>query len=127
VDRFLAERHAPVHTHAPPTATMPVASPSAPSSASALPQPPAPSGGQWGQSRQAGLPEPPALPQQATPPPTPASSGNGAVKPAVYDFVCEDDVRRALTAREKIYVNARTIITPAARDLGDAHEIFARG
>jgi acetaldehyde dehydrogenase (acetylating) len=128
VDRFLAERHAPLHTPAPPpTATMPFAPPSAPPSASTLPQPPAPSVGQWGQSHQAGLPEPPAPPQQAAPPPTPASSGNGAVKPAVYDFVCEDDVRRALTAREKIYVNARTIITPAARDLGDAHEIFARG
>ena len=60
-------------------------------------------------------------------PPAPAVSGNGAVKPQVYDFVCEDDVRRAIAAREKIHINARTIITPAARDLGEEHEIFARG
>ena len=32
-------------------------------------------------------------------------------------FVCEDDVRRARTKGEKIYVNKKTIITPAARDL----------
>jgi len=49
------------------------------------------------------------------------------VKPHVYDFVCEEDVRRAIAAREKIYVNARTIITPAARDLGEEREVFARG
>ncbi len=45
----------------------------------------------------------------------------------VVDFVCEDDVRRALQKSEKIYVNARTIITPAARDMGDAAEVFAKG
>ena len=27
---------------------------------------------------------------------------------------------------EKIYVNAKTIITPAARDLGESREVFAR-
>lgn len=45
----------------------------------------------------------------------------------VVDFVCEDDVRRALQKGEKIYTNARTIITPAARDMGDAAEVFAKG
>ena len=28
---------------------------------------------------------------------------------------------------EKIYINARTIITPAAHDIGDSAEIFAKG
>jgi hypothetical protein len=35
-------------------------------------------------------------------------------------------VRRAVQRGEKIYVNARTIITPAARDMGDAAEVFAK-
>jgi acetaldehyde dehydrogenase (acetylating) len=42
------------------------------------------------------------------------------------DFVSEDDVRRALQKGEKIYVNARTIITPAARDMGEPAEVFAK-
>ncbi len=51
-----------------------------------------------------------------------ATNGHKAV-----DFVCEDDVRRALQKGEKIYTNARTIITPAARDMGEAAEVFAKG
>jgi acetaldehyde dehydrogenase (acetylating) len=43
------------------------------------------------------------------------------------DFVCEEDVRRAIAAGGKIYVNTKTIITPAARDLGNDSEIFAKG
>jgi hypothetical protein len=54
--------------------------------------------------------------------PSPAAS-NG--KRAV-DFVCEDDVRRAIQKGEKIYTNARTIITPAARDMGESAEVFAK-
>lgn len=47
-------------------------------------------------------------------------------RPAVVDFVCEEDVKKALAERRKIYINSRTIITPAARDLGEAHDVFAR-
>ncbi len=43
------------------------------------------------------------------------------------DFVSEDDVRRAIQKGEKIYINAKTIITPAARDLADPAEVFAKG
>ncbi len=42
------------------------------------------------------------------------------------DFVSEDDVKKAVEKNEKIYVHAKTIITPAARDLGDEKEIFAK-
>jgi acetaldehyde dehydrogenase (acetylating) len=49
---------------------------------------------------------------------------NGA-KPAAVDFVSETDVRQAIEKGEKIYVTAKTIITPAARDLGEEKEIFA--
>ncbi|HJZ69051.1 MAG TPA: aldehyde dehydrogenase family protein, partial [Blastocatellia bacterium] len=55
-----------------------------------------------------------------------AATTNGASNGRVYDFVCEEDVRQAIAAREKIYVNGKTIITPAARDLGEARDVFAR-
>jgi acetaldehyde dehydrogenase (acetylating) len=55
---------------------------------------------------------------------TPQPAGNGR---RAVDFVCEEDVRRAVQKGEKIYVNAKTIITPAARDMGDAAEVFAKG
>ena len=42
------------------------------------------------------------------------------------DFVSEDDVRRALQKGEKIYVGPRTIITPAARDMGEPAEVFVK-
>jgi acetaldehyde dehydrogenase (acetylating) len=37
----------------------------------------------------------------------------------VVPFVAEDDVRRARLKDKKIYINAKTIVTPAARDLDD--------
>ena len=42
------------------------------------------------------------------------------------DFVSEDDVRRAIQKGEKIYINAKTIITPSARDIGEPAEVFAK-
>ncbi|HEX8735635.1 MAG TPA: aldehyde dehydrogenase family protein [Pyrinomonadaceae bacterium] len=57
--------------------------------------------------------------------PQEAASTNGA-KAKALDFVSEDDVRKAIENGEKIYVNARTIITPSARDLGEEREIFAK-
>lgn len=42
----------------------------------------------------------------------------------IADFVSESDVRMALTRGEKIHLGPKTIVTPAARDLADAHEIF---
>ncbi len=51
-----------------------------------------------------------------------ASNGHKTV-----DFVSEDDVRQAIQKGEKIYINAKTIITPAARDLADPAEVFAKG
>ena len=74
----------------------------------------------------------------AAPPPKPAPPPNGnerkpepVSKPATngakaVDFVSEDDVRRAVQKGEKIYINARTIITPAARDIGEPAEVFAK-
>jgi hypothetical protein len=61
--------------------------------------------------------EPVSKPASQAPP----SNGNKAV-----DFVSEDDVRRAVQKGEKIYINAKTIITPAARDIGEPAEVFAK-
>jgi hypothetical protein len=38
--------------------------------------------------------------------------------------VSESDVRDALARNEKIYIGRKTILTPSARDLGNAHDIF---
>ena len=53
-----------------------------------------------------------------------AAPGSAAAKPA--DFVCEDDVRQALRQNRKIVINEKTIVTPAARDLGDQHRAFVQ-
>jgi ethanolamine utilization cobalamin adenosyltransferase len=42
------------------------------------------------------------------------------------DFVCEEDVRAALTAGRKLVVGEKTIITPAARDLGESSKVFVQ-
>jgi acyl-CoA reductase-like NAD-dependent aldehyde dehydrogenase len=55
-----------------------------------------------------------------------ASSSSATAKTPV-DFVSEDDVKRAIQRGEKIYINAKTIITPAARDMGEPGEVFAKG
>lgn len=39
-------------------------------------------------------------------------------------FVCEDDVRLAVKAGRKLLIGERTIVTPAARDAGEAAKIF---
>ena len=69
-------------------------------------------------------PAPPPKERPAEPvskPPAPSNNGAKAV-----DFVSEDEVRRAIQKGEKIYINARTIITPAARDMGEPAEVFAK-
>jgi acetaldehyde dehydrogenase (acetylating) len=58
--------------------------------------------------------KPPAPASKPTPPPQ-----------APLDFVCEEDVRTAIKAGQKIVVSERAIVTPAARDLGDQHRVFS--
>jgi acetaldehyde dehydrogenase (acetylating) len=48
----------------------------------------------------------------------------GAPAGKVAEFVCEEDVRQAVRAGQKIVVGSRTIVTPAARDLGDEKQVF---
>ena len=63
---------------------------------------------------------PPRAPAVAPPAPPPAP-----VETPV-EFVCEDDVRQAMNADRRIIVNDRTMITPAARDLGEQHRVFVQ-
>ena len=59
--------------------------------------------------------------------PTPAASDRPAAPTAAEkaaDFVCEEDVRQALRQGRKIVIAERTIVTPAARDLGEQHRLF---
>lgn len=53
----------------------------------------------------------PAVPKQET--------------PEVVDFASEADVRAAIEQGRKIYISKKTILTPAARDLGEEKDIFA--
>jgi acetaldehyde dehydrogenase (acetylating) len=62
----------------------------------------------------------------ASPAPTmrqaPAHPTAAVEKPS--PFVCEDDVRQALREGRTILISDRTIVTPAARDLGEAQSVF---
>lgn len=43
---------------------------------------------------------------------------------APMDFVCEEDVRTAIRRGTRLVLSERAIVTPAARELGEAHRIF---
>ena len=58
------------------------------------------------------------------PPADPPSAPSAASIAKALDFVCEDDVRQAIRQGRKLVVGERTIITPAARDLGEQHRLF---
>jgi hypothetical protein len=49
------------------------------------------------------------------PAPAPAPTVTAAREPAL-DFICEEDVRRALREGRRLRVAAKAIVTPAARD-----------
>ena len=54
--------------------------------------------------------------------PTPSAAVEAPVA-----FVCEEDVRLALRSGRKLVVDEKTIVTPAARDLGEANRVFIQG
>ena len=41
-----------------------------------------------------------------------------------FTFVCEEDVRLAIQAGRKLLVAERAIVTPAARDLANEHQVL---
>jgi len=56
------------------------------------------------------------------PPPPKAATRAGPVP-----FVSEADVRAALLEGRRIAISRKTIVTPSARDLGEAHHVFVEG
>lgn len=76
----------------------------------------------------------PRGPGSGVPPPPPLETYSGLDAAAVEEappapaepaeFVCEDDVRKALRSHDSIVVNSRTIITPSARELGEQEQVF---
>jgi acetaldehyde dehydrogenase (acetylating) len=62
--------------------------------------------------------------ETASPVPGSAESTTTADNPR--DFICEEDVRAALKSGRKLLVGDRTIVTPAARDLGESEHVFVQ-
>ena len=119
IDAFLAARG----VAAPPAPAAPGApSPPAPAPLPAEPPAAAPS------FRADAPAEPPAPTAPSAPSAAPVETGTpfaaDAPPAAPVEFVCEDDVRQAVEAGRRIAVNDRTIVTPAARDLGERHGVF---
>jgi acetaldehyde dehydrogenase (acetylating) len=79
---------------------------------------------------QANPPTPPKPTQQSmTPQFKPEAVASPFPKPAtpeikIADFVSENDIRVAMTKQQKIFINPKTIVTPAARDLGDSNNVL---
>jgi acetaldehyde dehydrogenase (acetylating) len=61
---------------------------------------------------------------EGTAPPLPTTLPTPAPAPTPVPFVCEDDIRIAKREGRTILVDERTIITPAARDAGEAAHVF---
>ncbi|MGH9411343.1 MAG: aldehyde dehydrogenase family protein [Vicinamibacterales bacterium] len=72
-------------------------------------------------------PSAPSAPAPSAPLASSAPSASSALdgqSVAPTPFVCEDDVRQALKQGRKIVIGERSIVTPAARDLGEEHHLF---
>lgn len=110
VNRFLAERQ-----HAPKVVPTPPANPLPPSEVKPAQPEPTPTTDTISKQLEAPKVELAKEPEKKAPP-----------TPRPVDFVCEADVYQALRDRQKIYIGAKTIITPSAKDLGEAREIFAK-
>ena len=108
VERYLAERGIRLDSPAPATPAAPP--PSAANVAGEIVD-------QFLASKRA-LAPPPVLPAPVSPPP------KKAPEVQIADFVCENDVREAIRESRKIFIGPKTIVTPAARELGDRHDIL---
>jgi acetaldehyde dehydrogenase (acetylating) len=64
------------------------------------------------------------IPAAAASPSPPAQVTASPTLTKALDFVCEDDVRQAIRHGRKLVIGERTIVTPAARDLGEQHRLF---
>jgi hypothetical protein len=137
----------PVAKPAPPPAPMEKPTP-APSIAAAPPTPSAPAARAWTPTSakptgplaapdravvakvverflaQKGVPKGATATANPGPPSNPHPTPGPSPAPKPADFVSESDVRAAMGRSERIYISPRTIVTPAARDLGNDHSVF---
>jgi acetaldehyde dehydrogenase (acetylating) len=62
----------------------------------------------------------------AVEPPAGAESGRPPASPPErpLEFVCEEDVRLAIQSGRKLVISERAIVTPSARELGEAHRVL---
>jgi acetaldehyde dehydrogenase (acetylating) len=58
--------------------------------------------------------------------PAPPTALVTPVPQAPVAFVCEDDVREAVKTNRKLVIGERTIVTPAARELGEEKQVFVQ-
>jgi acetaldehyde dehydrogenase (acetylating) len=65
-------------------------------------------------------------PESHAPTSSPQPGARSPEPDTIADFVCEDDVRAALRAGRKLLIGEKTIVTPSARDLGDAEKVFVQ-
>jgi acetaldehyde dehydrogenase (acetylating) len=71
------------------------------------------------------VPAPGSPPDRAAAtPPGPAATEANVPPERPAEFVCEDDVRAAIKAGKKLTIGEKTIVTPAARDLGESSKVF---
>jgi acetaldehyde dehydrogenase (acetylating) len=85
----------------------------------------------FGESTKAASPPAPPKPTQQSAPPQfkPEAVPSPFPKPPtpeikIADFVSENDIRVAMTKQQKIFISPKTIVTPAARDLGDSNQVL---
>ena len=74
---------------------------------------------------------PDVSPRPAEPATVPAEKAPGTISSTTppqtaADFICEDDVRAAMRDGRTLVVGEKTIVTPSARDLGEAHRVFVQ-
>ncbi len=134
VDRFLAQRGLSLSAEPAPAAAMATAAPT-PATSAAVGTVAAQVVDRFLAARQGAPPPAPAAPtcgcelKFASPAPAVSAAEPPAAipappPPAIVDFVCEDDVRRALAGGRKIFIGPRTIVTPSARDLANQHDVL---
>jgi hypothetical protein len=116
VERVLAERGL-ARGASTPSGSEPKASPELPAASGIA----AEIAGRLFQSNSASAKEAtPAVPEAHSALPKPAAAPAVTIVP----FVSEADVQLAVKRGAKIFIGPKTIVTPSARDLGNAHEVF---
>jgi hypothetical protein len=71
-------------------------------------------------------PKPPTPAGPAALPSPPRDMAPAPAELAPVEFVCENDVRAAISRGARIVVGERSIVTPAARDLAGDHDVFVQ-